>query len=169
MGAHHALNVKGDGFRGRIHVFGFLRGMFRFRRRGSGRCAAPETFRPVMRGIPYIQQVQTERVQTDGNAGKTHGGSAVHGAHFHGEQTRGERDADQIVKERPEQILMDIPDRSAAQPDRGGHVGKIAVHQNDLRAVDRDVRSGSDRDPDIRSGQCRRRPSQPFRRSGASG
>ena len=47
--------------------------------------------------------------------------------------------ADDIINERPEQVFLDIAQRSAAESNGGGHIGKAAVHQHHVRRVDGNI------------------------------
>ena len=50
---------------------------------------------------------------------------------------------------------MDVTQRCAAEADRCGNIGQTAVHQDNVGAVDGDIRPRADGDADIRSGQGR--------------
>ena len=71
------------------------------------------------------------------------------------EHARCQGNTDGIVEECPEQILADIREGCPAQSDGGGYVGQTALHQNHIRRVDGDIRTGTDGDADIRPGKGR--------------
>ena len=79
-----------------------------------------------------VKQVQPQSVAHHAEAGKAHGSCAEHGVQRQpqGDKHTGcQRDADDVVDERPEQVFVDVAQGSAAQPDGGGHIRKLGVHQ----------------------------------------
>ena len=79
----------------------------------------------VVPGAVQIEQVQSQGVAHDAEAGQAHGSSTEHGIQRQAEgdeQTSRQRDADDIVDERPEQVLVDVPQGGAAEADGRRHV-----------------------------------------------
>src|SRR5699024_778628 len=65
-------------------------------------------------------------------------------------------DADGVIEEGPEQVLVDVPQRGAGHADGGGDVRELALHEHDVRGVDGDVRAGADGYAYVGAGQCGR-------------
>ena len=111
----------------------------------------------VMTGAVELEEVQAEGVADHAEAGQAHRRRAEHGIHLPAEQMNeragGQRDADNVVDERPEQILMNVGQSRAAHADGGGDVGQAALHEHDVRGVDGDVRACADGDADIGPGE----------------
>ena len=113
----------------------------------------------IFTGIIHFEPVKTQCITYDTEAGKAHGSGSEHrvqqpsedGIPYAGSQ----RDADDVIKERPKQILMDVTQGCAAQADRRGHIGKPALHEHHICGVDRDVGACADGDADISSCQSR--------------
>ena len=103
-----------------------------------------------------LDKIQPQRVHAHKEAGQRHCRRAVHRLHVDPVQTHGERDTDGVVKECPEQILVNIADGRAAQANGSRHIRQAAFHHDDIRRVDRDVRSRADRDPVVGDRQSRR-------------
>ena len=155
MMAHHAFDVKDLLFGGRSSGCWLCRlfravglGFFRF---GKGTLSKG----PVMRRILHFKQIQSQRIHADREARQTHGRSADHRVHLPGKQSRRQGDTDCIIEECPEQILVDVAKRCAAEPDRRGNIGQAAVHQHNVGAVDGDIGSRADGDANIRPCESR--------------
>ena len=108
-----------------------------------------------MAGIMELKQVQPQGIHAYGEAGKAHGSCSHHGVHLIAEQAGCQRDADYIVEEGPEQVLVDIGHGAPAQPYSCGHIRKPTVHQDDVGRIDGHIRPGTDGDADICPGQSR--------------
>ena len=105
------------------------------------------------------EEIETQRVRYDAEARKTHRERAEHRLKRPAENrdpyARGERDADDIIDERPEKILTNVAQRRAAEPNGGGNVAHAAFHKHNVRGVDGDVRSGADGKTDVRARERR--------------
>ena len=66
------------------------------------------------------------------------------------EAPRRQRNADDVIEKRPEQILLDDAHGAARQGERTGRGGKIAAHEHDVRALDRHVRAVAHGNADVR-------------------
>ena len=64
----------------------------------------------VLCAAVHIEEIQPQGIRYDRYAGKAHCRSADHRVHLVPVQTSSQRDADQVVEECPEQVLVDIPD-----------------------------------------------------------
>ena len=139
VAAHHAFDLQGTG-----HGFFLLQ-------IGSGFVVAP--------GAVHVEEVQPERVGDDAETGEAHGRRAEHGVQLPAEEldehARRQRDADHIVDERPEQVLVDVAQRGAAEADGGGNVRKPTLHQHHVRGVDGHVRARADGDARVCGGERR--------------
>ena len=113
-----------------------------------------------LRARQRAEAAQPERVGDDAHAGHAHRRRREHGRQAPAERrekdARRQRNADGIVKECPEQILLDVAQHGARQANRIRHVPQVAAHQDDARAVNRDVRTRADGDAHIRTRQCGR-------------
>ena len=65
----------------------------------------------------------------------------------------GHRNADDVVAERPPQILADVAHRGVGQVDGLDDAAQVAAHQGHVRRLHRHVRAGADGDAEIRLGQ----------------
>ena len=86
-------------------------------------------------GAQRHRRARDDRVEQESKAGIQH--------------ARGDRNADHIVDERPEQILAHRAHRAARQRDRIGHGAEVGTHERDIARLDRDVRPRADRDADV--------------------
>ena len=83
------------------------------------------------------------------------------------QHARRDRDADHVVDERPEQVLLHRPHRAARQRDRVRDRAQVAAHERHVRRLDGDVGARADRDADVGLRERRRvvdavaRPSRP--------
>ena len=156
--AHHAL----DGDSGFVHGFFLpLSGcVIHFLRRG-GKLLRKRRRLPVLIMLCLVktEEIETQRVRYDAEARKTHRERAEHRLKRPAENrdpyARGERDADDIIDERPEKILTNVAQRRAAEPNGGGNVAHAAFHKHNVRGVDGDVRSGADGETDVRARERR--------------
>ncbi len=144
--AHHSPNLDDADFRG---------GRFGFRSDGFPQRGGLTAGRFVFGSVVNLAEVQTQSVHTDGETGKAHAGGADHGVHLPFEEPRRQRDADEIVEESPEQVLVNVFQYRTGKAHRGRHIGQGAVHQDNIGGVNGDVRAGADGDADIRTGQRR--------------
>ena len=111
-----------------------------------------------MTAVIELAQVQPQGVGHHAEAGKAHGRRAEHGIQCQAKGHKaacGQRNADDIVDKRPEQILVDIPQGSPAEPDSRRHIQKAALHEHHIRRVNGHVRAGANGDARIRPGQGR--------------
>ena len=159
VAAHHAFNVQGLFHKTFLLDSGFRNGfgrIFSLRLRGSGQGGSLDLV--VVFGAVQVEQIQAQRVADDTEAGQAHRGGAEHGVQRQAEgdeHTGGQRDANDVVDEGPEQILVDVAQGGAAQADGGGHIGEPGVHQHHVRRINGDVRSGTDGDAGVGAGQGR--------------
>ena len=109
----------------------------------------------------YLTEVETQRIHTYGEARQAHRRRADHRAHLKPKsqqctvETGRQRDTDDIIEERPEQILMNIPERRPSEADRRRHIREPTLHQHHIRRIDRDICARTDRDTEIRAGEGR--------------
>ena len=65
----------------------------------------------ISRSIMDLRKVQAQGIHADRKARQAHSSGAHHGVHLNaGDETRGKRNADDIVEEGPEKIFVDVPD-----------------------------------------------------------
>ena len=110
----------------------------------------------VVFGAVQVEQVQPQGIAHNTEAGKAHGRSPEHGVQGQAEgdeHTGSQRDADDVVDERPEQVFVDVAQGGAAQPDGGGHIGEPGVHQDHIGRVNGNIGTGADGDAGVRAGQ----------------
>ena len=150
---HHAINVQGDGLRGGggNGCGGALllqQGTFHRRDGREGICGGEL-------GLPAAQP---QGIADDADRGKAHGGGGQHGAELPAQQgieyPGGNGNADAIIKERPEEVLLDIAQDAAGKLQGGGNIGGVAVHQHNIGGIDGDIGAGTDGDADIGPDQC---------------
>ena len=72
------------------------------------------------------------------------------------EDTCRQRKCDDVVADRPPEVLMHLAQRGMGQLDGADHVVGIALHQNHVGALDSDVGAGADGEADIRLRERRR-------------
>ena len=134
--AHHALDVNGL-----YHIFF-----------GLGAALV------IVAAVIELAQVQPQGVGHHAEAGQAHGRRAEHGIQCQAKGHKaacGQRNADDIVDKRPEQILVDISQSSPAEPNCRRHIQKAALHEHHIRRVNGHVRAGADGNARIRPGQGR--------------
>ena len=105
-----------------------------------------------------VKQVQSQGVTHHAEAGKAHGSCAEHGVQRQpqgDEHTGCQRNADDVIDKRPEQIFVDVAQGSTAQPDGGGHVRQLGVHQYYVRSVNGYVRACANGNAGVSAGQGR--------------
>ena len=151
VAAHHTFDLH------RLFHGIFLLVIFMvFSRRNDGLLCVVLPLVVVLRAAD-AEQVQAQGVRHDAEARKAHRRRAEHRVHLPAEQvdpcTGGKRDADDIVEKCPEQILVDIAQRSAAQADGSRNIEQAALHEHDVRRVDGDVRACADGDAGVRARQ----------------
>ena len=66
--------------------------------------------RLILSTAVHIEEIQSQSIGYDRHTGKAHRSSADHRIHLESVQTCSQRDADQVVEECPEQILMNVSD-----------------------------------------------------------
>ena len=123
MAAHHAFHLQGL-----FHSSVLLGTLFICNRCGlcgdSGQ-GSSIFCRTIVLCAVHVEQVQAQGVAYHAEAGKAHGSSTEHGVQRQAEGDEhacGQRDADDVVDERPEQVFVDVAQGSTAQADGGGHV-----------------------------------------------
>jgi len=98
-------------------------------------------------------------VADDGHRAEAHRGCRDHRTQKNSEEwikhARSDRNSDRVVDEGEEKVLTSVPNRRTAQTPRANDSPQIAFDQRDRSAFDRDVRTGSHRDPDV--SLCERR------------
>ena len=113
----------------------------------------------VMARVAQLEEVQPQRVRDHAEARQAHRRRAEHRVQRPAEQgdvqPRRQGDADHIVEEGPEQVLVDVSERRAAEADGRRHVAQPALHQHHVRGVDGHVRARADGDADVRAGERR--------------
>ena len=96
---------------------------------------------------------QPVRVEHEAHAGQRHGETRDHWTEQPSgdrvEHTGGDRDADDVISERPRVILMDIAHSRIRQVDEFHHPAQIAAHQCDIRRLHGHIRAGADGDAKI--------------------
>ena len=92
--------------------------------------------------LSAIAALATTGLSSDAESRKQHAG--------------GDRNSDDVVDHRPEEILANRAHRSARQRNRVGDAAEVGTHERDLARVDRDVGAGADGDADVRPRQRRR-------------
>ena len=158
MVTHHAINVEGDGLRGGGGggSLGFGGGSSSLREEGAFHLG--DGREGICGGELRFPAAQPQGVADDADRGKAHGGGGQHGAELPAQQgiehPGGNGNADAIIKESPEKILLDIAQHAAGKLQSGGDIGGIAVHQHDIGGVDGDIGAGTDGDADIGPDQC---------------
>ena len=106
--------------------------------------------------VVQAAQIQPQRVRHHAEAGQAHRGRAVHRVQRQpqpDEHARCQRNADDVIDEGPEQVLMDVAQRRAAEPDGGRNVQKRTFHQHHIRRVDGDVGARADGNAGIGGGE----------------
>ena len=112
-----------------------------------------------MARIAQLEQIQAQGVRDHAEARQAHGRRAEHGVERQAERdehARRDGDADGVVEKRPEQVLVDVAQRRAAEPDGRRHVAQAAVDEHDVGRVDGHVRARADGDADVRARERRR-------------
>ena len=107
----------------------------------------------------HLHKVQPKRVRHDADRRKAHRCRAVHRVQRQAQPdvaARRKRDADGVIEERPEQILVDVAYDMPRQIHRRRNIRKVALDQHDVRRVERDIGARADRDADVRTRQRRR-------------
>ena len=159
VAAHHTFNMQGL-FHGIVLLDNGSRNGFgsifsRCRLHGGSGQGGRLGFAVVF-GAVQVEQVQPQGIAHDTEAGKAHGRSPEHGVQGQAEgdeHTGGQRDADDVVDERPEQVFVDVAQGGAAQPNGGGHIGEPGVHQDHIGCVNGNIGTGTDGDAGVRAGQ----------------
>ena len=123
-----------------VRIDGYGGSLLGSARLGSERCRLPTA--------------QAQRIRDHAYRAARHGRCRDHGVQHHareGEHSRRHRDADDVVNERPEQVLFDVAQRRPRKRDGRRHVGKVAFHEYDVGRFDGDVGTGADSDAHIRA------------------
>jgi hypothetical protein len=107
-----------------------------------------------------IRPSEAQAVGDDGHAAHRHGRGrhrrCEEQSEHRVERARRHRDAHHVVRERPEEILLDDAERAARQPHRLWDPGQVAAHERHVAGLDRHVGAGAHGDADIGLGQGRR-------------
>ena len=107
-----------------------------------------------------LYEIQTKRIRYNTETRERHGSRAQHRIHRDPEEvsvrTCRYRNQKRIVNKCPEQILQYITVSFARESDSCCHIQNTALHEHNIRGIDCNIRSGSDRNADISSGQSRR-------------
>ena len=110
-------------------------------------------------GIVHPEEIQTQRVGDDAEAGQAHGCCGEHGIELPAKQwdpyARRQGNADGVVDKGPKQVFVDVAQRRAAQADGRRHIGQTAFHQHHIRRVNGNIRARTDGNADIGAGQGR--------------
>ena len=158
---HHAADGEHDGLRGS----GNSRLRLRFGGGGSGNTFLWQqgTFHlgdrgnTVKGGKPGLPAAQPQGIADHAHRRETHGGGGKHGVELpvQGgiEYACGDGNANGIIEERPEQVLLDIAQHTAGKLQSGGDIGGIAVHQDDIGGINGNIGAGADGDADIGTNQ----------------
>ena len=99
-----------------------------------------------------LPSAKAKRVRHHAHRAARHSRRGNHGVQGYArerERTGRHGDADHIVNERPEQVLLDIAHGRARKRDRRRHIGQVAFHEHDVGAVDSDIGARADRNADI--------------------
>ena len=144
VGAHHALN---NDFL--FHSFGLS---FDFCCIVGSRCILDGRLARFS-----LEKAQPQGVGHHAEGGKAHGGGGEHGVELPAQQGKedpgGQGDADDVVNERPEQVLADVADDRPGQADGGDGVGQIALHQHYVGRLDGHVGPRADGHAHVGPGQ----------------
>ena len=154
---HHAADGKRDGLRGgrggrlRLRLDGGGNGNTFLRQQGTFHLS--DRGNTVKGGEPGLPAAQPQGIADHAHRRKAHGGGGKHGVELpvQGgiEYARGDGNADGIIEERPEQILLDIAQHAAGKLQSGRDIGGIAVHQDDIGGINGNIGAGADGDADI--------------------
>ena len=109
------------------------------------------------RAAARLEEPQPQRVGDHKHRAETHRQRSHHGVHLQPEggvpAPGGDRNADDIVEERPEQVFLDVADGGLAQFDGAGHIQQIVFHQYDIGGFHGHVGTRPDGDTHVRPGQ----------------
>jgi hypothetical protein len=116
--------------------------------------------RESVHGSVEPRVAQSQGIADDAQGAEDHGGGGEQGMQRDSgnghECSGGERNADDVIREREQQILADVAHHGAAEPHRSYNPGQIAADQADAGRLDRDVASRAHGDSHGGSGQGRR-------------
>ena len=120
---------------------------------GDTRCGG-DCLRALCRLLRDGEKAQAQGIQHDADARQAHRRRPDHGRELDAERgvehARRERDADDVVEERPEEVLLDVAHDTARQADRTDRVEEVAPHEDGVRTLDGDIRARADGDAEIR-------------------
>ena len=92
---------------------------------------------------------QAQRIAYDAYARQAHGRGAEHRRELPSgereEHARRQRNADAVVEQRPEQVLLDVADRGARKLDGARNIHEVATHEHHICPFFGDVGAGADR------------------------
>ena len=156
--AHHAINMEDEGLGrgGSGGSLGFGGGSSSLREEGAFHLG--DGREGICGGELRFPAAQPQGIADDADRGKAHGGGGQHGAELPAQQgiehPGGNGNADAIIKECPEEVLLDIAQDAAGKLQGGGNIGGVAVHEDNIGGVDGDIGAGTDGDADIGPDQC---------------
>ena len=157
--AHHAINVEDEGLGrgGSGGSLGFGGGSSSLREEGAFHLG--DGREGICGGELGLPAAQPQGIADDADRGKAHGGGGQHGAELPAQQgieyPGGNGNADAIIKECPEEVLLDIAQDTAGKLQGGGNIGWVAVHEDNIGRIDGDIGAGTDGDADIGTHQGR--------------
>ena len=180
MRAHHAFNAQNVSFHVRFAPFIIVYCIVLSRGRNSavifvlarGISALPffadviprahagrtRPVRALVRRVRRLEKFEAQCVQHHEDAGHAHRRGADHRVETDVEgdveHARREGDAQRVVKERPEEILLDVADGAAREPDRRHDVERIVSDKHDVRALHRYITAAAYGDADVRARKC---------------
>src|SRR6266403_2074674 len=131
-------------------------------RRKCSRTSTQFSGRPRKSDVPQLNPAlkrdfaESQRVGDDGDGAEAHRGTGEHGTEQQAEgwieDACGDGDADDVVEEREEKVLLDVADRRAAQLASANDAAQVALHQRDAGAFDGNVGAGAHGDSDVGCG-----------------
>ena len=104
-----------------------------------------------------LKQVQTKGIGDNAEAGQAHGSCSEHRVQRQSqgdEHPSSQGDANGVIEEGPEQVLVDVPQSSPAETDGRRHVAEPALHQHHIGRVNGNIGTGTDGDAGVRTRQA---------------
>ena len=142
VGAHHAFNFHG-----------FFHGWFLL---WNIKCNGVNGF--ILTPVVDPNQIQTESIGDNAEAGQAHGSCPEHRVQRQpqgDEHPSSQGDANGVIEEGPEQVLVDVPQGSPAETNGRRHIAEPALHQHHIGRVNGHVRAGADGDAQVCPGEGR--------------
>lgn len=110
-------------------------------------------------GNTRLKELEPQGIGDNAHRAEAHGGSGEHGIELESEgdkqHARSQRDADGVVEEGPEQILLDVADHGTAQFHGRHGIPQIIFHQNNICALHGYIRACTNSHAYICGCQCR--------------